>query len=120
MIPEGLKAGATEIPDEGSAVQVVWLEDEVVAGSKGLFDAVRRRVERVGSLDTGALARNLQSFCAEIGRAVDAAADAIAKYPLESIELSVEVTAKGEVRLIGAAASEVKGGLKLVFARRDP
>lgn len=43
----------------------------------------------------------------------------IDRYELQSFEVALEVTAKGEIRFIGSAASEVKGGLKLVFARRD-
>ncbi|MEV6303305.1 hypothetical protein AB0M02_28100 [Actinoplanes sp. NPDC051861] len=99
-------------------VQFTWTEFEEVAGSKGLFDTARRKVEGAGLLDTTRLAANLQNFCRDIAVAVDSAAVAVGQYELDSLELNVEVTAKGEIRLIGSASSEVKGGLKLCFRRR--
>ena len=40
-------------------------------------------------------------------------------YDLHSIELAIDITAKGEVRLIGSLSTELTGGLKLVFIRQQ-
>jgi hypothetical protein len=39
-------------------------------------------------------------------------------YELTHIELLVETTAKGEIRFIGGASAEIKGGIKIVFERQ--
>ena len=39
------------------------------------------------------------------------------QFELQQIDITVEVTAMGEVRMIGAVGAEVTGGLKLVFVK---
>ncbi len=80
--------------EEWPVIEVLWSEYEDPAGQKAVFGAVRRSVTRLGELDTDALARNLQGFCAQVGKAIDGARDAMSQYELSSVELSVEVTAK--------------------------
>lgn len=85
-------------------------------GSKGLFDLEEgRRIVRTKAED---FSESLRKFCAAFSAGLGDFEDAAAKLTLETIEVSVELTVKGEVRLIAAASSETKGSVKLVFSRR--
>jgi hypothetical protein len=44
------------------------------------------------------LAKNLQSFCEEIGEAFDGVSTVVKSYQLDSVEITVQVSATGEVR----------------------
>jgi len=99
-------------------ISVIYEEEEVSAASKdGLFAATSRLVKKIGSLNVADVAINLEGFCKQIGNITKNLMVAVHGYHLESLELSVDITAKGEVRLIASASSEIKGGLKLVFKK---
>jgi hypothetical protein len=100
-------------------VTVVYVDYEGEEGEKAIFGSVRRMITRVGTLDATDLADNLEAFCRQMGTVFERVSTTIHQYELQSFEVALEVTAKGEVRFIGSAASEVKGGLKLLFARRE-
>lgn len=102
-----------------SSICIVYNEVEMHDGSKGLGSMAGQIVRKVESLNTEELANNLASFCKSIGRVFDGVTTAVRDYELRSFELNVEVSAKGEIRFIGSAASEMKGGLKLVFTRQQ-
>jgi hypothetical protein len=102
---------------EGRPFEIVYIEEQLEEGSKGPLGAIRRRVEKVGVLDFTSFGVNLEEFCNRIGGTLQAVGDAVSQYSLHSFELTVDVTAKGEVRFIGSAGTEIKGGLKLVFQR---
>ncbi len=99
-------------------VGIVYLDYEATAGEKGIGTTVRRAALKLGVLDTTRLAETLSAFSHELGAVFDEVATEISRYELETVEVTVEVTARGEVRLIGSAGAEVTGGLKLVFSRR--
>jgi hypothetical protein len=101
------------------AITVVYTEYEAEEGGKSLFGTAQRVVTKVGQLDVGDLASNLSAFCRQIGQVFEAVSTPARDYELQRFELVLEVTAKGEVRFVGSAGSELKGGLKLVFTRRD-
>jgi hypothetical protein len=101
------------------AIVVVYTDYETDEGEKAFLGSVRRMVTKVGSLDAADLGDNLAVFCRQMGAIFERVTTTIDRYELQSFEVALEVTAKGEIRFIGSAASEVKGGLKLVFARRD-
>jgi hypothetical protein len=65
------------------------------------------------------LAKNLQSFCEEISEAFDGVTTAVKNYQLDSVEITVQVSATGEVRLVGGASAQLTGGLKLIFLRQS-
>ncbi len=100
-------------------LQLITVDDLSVDGEKGLFSAVKTASARVAALDPGVLAGNLSALCDQLSQVVDATIRTTGAYELESFEVSLDVSAAGEVRLVGSVSSEVKGGLKLVFRRRS-
>jgi hypothetical protein len=98
-----------------------YADDEQADGEKGLFGASRQAVMRTTEVTTGALSVNLSAFCDQMAGLVEAAAVSPRKSPrfeLESFEVTVEVSAGGEIRMIGSVSTEIKGGLKLIFGPR--
>jgi len=57
----------------------------------------------------------LSDFCGAVVRGLDTIDDRVSHYSLDAIEMHVELTSKGEIRLVAAAAAEVKGAIKLTF-----
>jgi hypothetical protein len=100
------------------SISLVYSEYETAEGSKA-FGAIRRVVTRIGELDVVALRRNLDQLTDSIDELLQTRSQKLTTFNLSSLEITVDITAKGEVRLIGAVSGEVKGGLKLVFSRRE-
>lgn len=82
-----------------------------------MFGRTREKLLRVTSVSVGTLSENVASLCEYVGQVFSMSQAAVGDLTLDAVEVTVEVTAKGEVRLIGAASAEVKGGLKLQFKR---
>src|SRR5215204_5714407 len=101
-----------------SGITIISSEFEHQPGEKGIFDASRRLADKVGTVSSEVLAKNLQSFCEEIGEAFDGVSTAVKNYRLDSVEITVQVSATGEVRMVGGASAELTGGLKLIFSRQ--
>lgn len=101
---------------EPTGLTIVYEEPESIKGGKGPWEAADL-IRKVTRLDTDTLRDSIREFCGQISLVFEKAEAVVTGYGLESIELSVEITAKGEVRLVASASSEVKGGLKLVFRR---
>jgi hypothetical protein len=101
-----------------SGITIVSSEFEPRPGEKGIFDAPRRLADRVGTVSSDVLAKNLQSFCEEIGEAFDGVSTAVRNYQLDSVEITVQVSASGEVKMVGGVSAELTGGLKLTFSRQ--
>jgi len=101
-------------------VQLLYDEIELAEGEKGIFGATARVVTKVGVLDTEAFTRNLKAFLDRIGPAFAGAGRTLGSYELAEVEVSIAVSARGEVRLVGGVSSEVSGGVRLKFARRSP
>jgi hypothetical protein len=87
-------------------------------GTKSLFESTAQVLTPIRT-STHDLTRNLAVFCQAFAEGIEGVADALMKYELSQIELTVELNAKGEVRLIASASTEIKGGIKLVFKRKD-
>jgi hypothetical protein len=100
------------------SIFIVYDEISAIEGEKGLGGITSKIVKKVGVLDTEKLADNLSAFCKYIGRAFEGVSTTIKDYDLESVELAVEVTAKGEIWFMGSVSADAKGGLKLVFKRQ--
>ena len=62
----------------------------------------------------------LGDFCDAIVEGLHAVNSRMSDYALDAIEMHVELTSKGEVRLIAAAGAEVKGAIKLTFRAKRP
>ena len=66
------------------------------------------------------LAENVQIFLGQMGTVLDKGPEQIGKFHLMEISVTVEVTAKGEVSLLGTGFGlEGKGGLSFVFKRES-
>jgi hypothetical protein len=100
-------------------VLITAMEDDDTIGEKGIFANAQRTIRRVGWAAPEIIGENLGNLCRNIGTALDQAQVALERYELATIELIVEVNTKGEVRFVGSVGAEIKGGLKLVFERRD-
>jgi hypothetical protein len=100
-----------------TAISIIYDEQENLEGSKGLRDAYDSVVKRVGVLNVATFRERLSALCLELSDTVQAIDLPSTSYSLDSFEVAVDVTAKGEVRLVGSVGSEVKGGLKLVFKK---
>ena len=98
------------------SISIVYDEEEQEEGAKGPLST--KLVRKIGKLDTKRLAENLSDFCKQIGKTFENVTTKVKNYELQSFELSVDITAKGEVRFIGNIGGEIKGGLKLVFTKR--
>ncbi|MEV6911887.1 hypothetical protein [Amycolatopsis sp. NPDC051071] len=100
----------------GAGIPIIWT-DPAVDGEKGLFSTARQVAGRIGELDSEELARNLSAVCSRLANAFRQAAAASDAFELDAFEVNLDLSAKGEVRLVGSVSSEIKGGVKLVFRR---
>ncbi|MBE9052967.1 hypothetical protein IQ243_21585 [Nostocales cyanobacterium LEGE 11386] len=107
-IPDGVKSGATTTRS--------WGEEPTREISKGVGDAVPVSAEK--------LEQNMTSFLQVIGRLFSRAeqqAKVNSGMQLDAIELSVEISGEGEVKLIGSGVKTgAKGAIKLTFKRQEP
>jgi hypothetical protein len=70
-------------------------------------------------VDTDKLRQNLTDFTAKLDRVLGAIPKALGELSLDSITVSVEISAKGTVSLIGIGGAEVagKGGISFTLKR---
>jgi hypothetical protein len=102
--------------DELPVVTVDWAP---VDGEKAVFGRARDAAARVSSVGAAQLAANMTRLCRQVGAVFAQASTVADDLELKSVEVTVEVTAGGELRLVGAVSTQVTGGLKLVFTRPD-
>ncbi|OUL23560.1 hypothetical protein [Nostoc sp. 106C] len=107
-IPDGTKGGITRGGD--------WREEtRETTSSKGAGDAVRVSAQK--------LEQEMSHFLQVVGRLFSRAeqqAKVNSGMQLEEIELSVEISGEGEVKLIGSGAkASGKGAIKLTFKRQE-
>lgn len=108
-IPDGAKGGSGNTRSWG---------DETIrenTGSKGVGDAVK--------VSAQTLEQNMSHFLKLVGSLFSQAeqqAKVNSKMQLDEIELSVEISADGEVKLIGSGVKAgSKGAIKLKFKRQE-
>jgi len=99
-------------------IAIVYDEIEVSEQGKGLGTVVGRLVKKYGTLNAAALSNNLANFCRQMGLIFRDVSTSIENYDLETIELNTEITAAGEIRMIGGVSGEMTGGVKLIFKSR--
>lgn len=107
-IPDGAKGGSTNIRSWGD-------ETRDTTGSKGVADAVK--------VSAQTLEQNMTHFLKVVGSLFSQAeqqAKVNSRMQLDEIELSVEISADGEVKLIGSGVKAgTKGAIKLKFKRQE-
>jgi len=92
------------------------------AGQKGWGDEVRQRLSRLKEvkLPISQLEQNMTQFLRLIGRLfkqVDQEIGSESGMKLDEVELSVEISGEGEVKLVAGGKAAGKGAIKLKFKR---
>ena len=108
-----------EKSDQGGIV-VLYNDYTQEQGSKSIWGTTVEAIRKVGILNTGELANNLRTFCTQMEEVFEGVVTNAHEYELSTVELVVEITAKGEIRLLGSGiGSDIKGGVKLVLSKRE-
>ncbi|MCC5639700.1 hypothetical protein LC593_28520 [Nostoc sp. CHAB 5844] len=91
-----------------------WREETDNEPTDSKSDAVKVSAQK--------LEQNMTHFLQVVGRLFSRAEQqASSKMQLEEIELSVEISGEGEVKLIGSGAkASGKGAIKMTFRRQEP
>ena len=95
-----------------------------IEGEKGWGEEVRTRIARMKDirLPVAQLEQNMNQFLQLIGRLfkqVDQQIGAESDMKLDEVELSVEISGEGEVKLVAGGKAAGKGAIKLKFTRSD-
>jgi hypothetical protein len=113
----------TEIIDEPDHSSYVWIlgleSDEDSSGDRGRF--FRPEEARMGRSRVPAqlLRENVGAFVSSIGLALRDVPPALAGYSIDSIEISLEISASGSVSLLGSGGELAgKGGIVFKLARQ--
>jgi hypothetical protein len=83
----------------------------------GLRQAALKYVE----IPTDKLNDQLLGFMDKVGAMVGSLPENLGKFTLQEIELSLEITAKGEIGFLGTGGGlEGTGGIKMTLRRKEP
>jgi hypothetical protein len=100
-------------------------EDSIpIDGQRGWGEEVRKRVASLKEvrLPVSQLEQNMAQFLHLIGRLfkqVDQEIGSESDMKLDEVELSVEISGEGEVKLVAGGKAAGKGAIKLKFTRSD-
>ena len=97
-------------------ISVVYTDRADLEGSKSFGSP--KLLPKVGEVDTGTLGRSLRRLTDQMNDLFDEVSASNGAFELTSFDVAVEITGSGEVRLIGAVAVELTGGISLTFTRR--
>lgn len=100
------------------SIALIYRDESVEVGAKGLGERFAKAAEKVGTLSTETISNNMVRFCQSVSKALQGVELTDLPYQLDSVELTVELTGSGDVRLIGGIGAELSGGVKLKFRRR--
>jgi hypothetical protein len=64
---------------------------------------------------TDIFSQKLGDFCDAFAKGINPVNSKNADYILDAIEMYVELTSKGEIRLVAAAGADIRGAIKLTF-----
>ncbi len=100
---------------ENETINVIGIDEQE---DRWLFKQDSTEVTRQ-PVDTDKLRQNLSDFTAKLDHILGAIPKALGEMSLDSITVSVEISAKGSVSLIGVGGAEVagKGGISLTLKR---
>jgi len=82
-------------------------------------DSVTRSVSNYSTF-TDIFSQKLGEFCDSFAKGIDPVNSRLSHYMLDTIEMHIELTSKGEIRLVAAANADVRGAIKLTFRARRP
>ena len=100
-----------------NVIPVVTADFGPIEGEKGIFSGARDVATRVVNIDATIIGANLSAFCAAIWTAIDAVPVPHGTFRLDSFEVTADLTAGGEIRLLGSVRAQASGGIKLIFTR---
>lgn len=111
------------------AEEYIWVvtdeeEAEPIDGQRGWQDEVRKRVAGLKQvkLPVADLEQNMGQFLRLVGRLfrqVDQEISPESGMKLDEVELSVEISGEGEVKLVAGGKAAGKGAIRLKFKRID-
>lgn len=116
-------------PSESLILLVSPDEAMPVEGQRGWGEALQKRAAALVEVkvDPRVLERQLTGFLSVVGRVFQQADQQIQSQPgtppgvqLSEVELSIEISAKGEVKLVAGGEVAGKGAIKLKFTRPTP
>jgi hypothetical protein len=82
---------------------------------RGIGDALARAVSAV---DVSVLSKNMESFLAQLRTILSPGAANVGGFEIAQVEVSAQITADGQVCLLGSGAKvEVQGWVKFVLRR---
>jgi len=95
-----------------------------IEGEKGWGEEVRKRIASLKEvkLPIAQLEQNMNQFLQLVGRLfkqVDQQIGSESDMKLDEVELSVEISGEGEVKLVAGGKAAGKGAIKLKFTRSD-
>ncbi|RZM76063.1 Pepco domain-containing protein [Leptolyngbya iicbica] len=104
---------------------IIVVTEDIPDGEKGLWGDAQNVVRRLREvkLPTDLLEQNMLTFLQMVGgmfTKVDTAIGAEADLKLDEVELSVEISTEGEVKLVAGGKAAGKGAITLKFKRNDP
>jgi hypothetical protein len=113
----------TTVPQEsihsGETILILTDETEVIEGERGGWE-IRERLNRAAEIPVAVLEQNLNRFLQLIGRLfqqVDRQVGTQSDLHLDEVELQVEVSGKGEIKLFAGGEASGKGVITLKFKR---
>jgi hypothetical protein len=123
----GLISQLTQFMPEDYILLVTDETEEALApidGQRGWSEEVRKRIASLKEvrLPVSQLEQNMNQFLQLVGRLfkqVDQQIDAESGMKLDEVELSVEISGEGEVKLVAGGKAAGKGAIKLKFKRSD-
>jgi hypothetical protein len=100
----------------GFPMQVRVSSDAALRRQTQTADTPRRRAASFNT-STDLFGLKLGEFCNEFSRGLEGVNEG--PYKVDAIELYVEVTPRGEIRVVASAATDVSGAIKLTFSPRQ-
>lgn len=93
-----------------------WINVIALENPENIKGPGRRTLSR--RLPSADLAGKLSEFVCGFSEALENISDTISGYDLDEIEVSVEVSAEGEISLVGAVSVGSSGGITLKFKKK--
>jgi hypothetical protein len=103
----------TEKNQDRNKIVIITTEEEI-EGMRSVSGMLTRKLE----VDADRLADNINIFLVQMGEVMAKTPDAVGKFQLAEVEVSAEITGKGQVVLWGVGGEVgAGGGIKFVFKK---
>jgi len=103
--------------DDKNKLTIVTAEEEEIEGMRSVGGVLTKKLE----IDVDQLAVNINIFLNQIGRVMAETPNTVGKFHLAEVEISAEITGKGQVVLWGVGGEVgAGGGIKFVFKKAAP